>query len=178
MEKASWTEHGHEVQPHEDRYIAQLKSPDVQQEYVESVKKYLKEESKKREVRFVVLSTFMAYTAHCLSGGTLRQIKQICDDLEIKLIMDETLGALRMGPLCSFMHVAGFKPHGFVLGSKTFCCSSLWINPTFLKKGGMQEKPLLRFPSMGEVESDTLAAGLHSNLNRTFTSNTDVIRGR
>ena len=47
-----------------------------------------------------------------------------------------------------------------------------------LKKGGMQEKPLLRFPSMGEVESDTLAAGLHSNLNRTFTSNTDVIRGR
>ena len=47
-----------------------------------------------------------------------------------------------------------------------------------LKKGGMQEKPLLRFLSMGEVESDTLAAGLHSNLNRTFTSNTDVIRGR
>ena len=46
-----------------------------------------------------------------------------------------------------------------------------------LKKGGMQEKPLLRFPSMGEVESDTLAAGLHSNLNRT-SSNTDVIRGR
>ena len=46
-----------------------------------------------------------------------------------------------------------------------------------LKKGGMQEKPLLRFPSMGEVESNTLAAGLHSNSNRTL-SNTDVIRGQ
>ena len=46
-----------------------------------------------------------------------------------------------------------------------------------LKKGGMQEKPLLRFLSMGEVESDTLAAGLHSNSNRTL-SNIDVIRGQ
>ena len=61
--------------PHEDRYIAQLKSPDVQQEYVESVKKYLKEEMDKQEIQFVVLSTFMAYTAHCHSGGTLQQIK-------------------------------------------------------------------------------------------------------
>eukprot|EP00942_MAST-04A_sp_MAST-4A-sp1_P004793 g4793.t1 len=38
-----------------------------------------------------------------------------------------------------------------------------------LKKGGVQEKPLLRFPSMGEVESDTLAAGVHSNSNRTLS---------
>ncbi len=38
-----------------------------------------------------------------------------------------------------------------------------------LKKGGVQEKPLLRFPSMGEVESDTLAAGFHSNSNRTLS---------
>ena len=81
--------------PHEDGYIAQLKSPVVQQDYVESVKKYLEEEMENREIRFVVLSTFMAYTAHCLSGGTLRQIKQICDNLGIQLIMDETLGALQ-----------------------------------------------------------------------------------
>ena len=65
------------------QYTGQSNGPDVQQEYVESVKKYLKEETEKREVRFVVLSTFMAYTAHCHSGGTLRQIKQICDNLGI-----------------------------------------------------------------------------------------------
>ena len=120
--------------PHAKGYIAALQCTQVQQAYVDSVRKHLVAEATKRDVRFVLVSTFMAYTNNCLFGGTLCAIKKICDEVGALLILDETLGSLRLGPLCSYTLAKGFKPHAFLLGSKTFMVASLWVLPSLKKQ--------------------------------------------
>lgn len=119
---------------HSDGYISSLKKMEMQQQYVENVTKYIQQESAKRDIKFIIMSTFMAYSCNCVTGGTLYAIKQVCDEIGALLIMDETLGSLRLGPLCSFSHAPDFKPHGFILGSKTFGCASLWVQPSLKKQ--------------------------------------------
>lgn len=109
-------------------YMEMLQDASVQRDYIEATKKYIRMEAAKYKVQFVLASPFMAYSCNCMTAGTLEALKGVCEDVGALLIIDETLGSLRLGPLCSFMLAPGFTPHAFILGSKTYSCASLWVD--------------------------------------------------
>ena len=78
-------------------YIDILKDASVQEDFIEATSKYITLEVEKNEVHFVVASPFMAYSCNCMTGGTLKALKGICEKVGALLIIDETLGSLRLG---------------------------------------------------------------------------------
>ena len=76
----------------------------------------------------------MAYTNNVVNGATLRALCAWCDAKDLHLIMDDTLGSFRLsGDLCSWNGVINFYPHGYIFGSKTFGCASLWIKSNLVE---------------------------------------------
>ena len=72
-------------------YIAAIQSEKQQTEYLERVKAFILSEMKTRTIKVVMASTFMAYSNNCMTGGTLKGLLRLCNELGIYLIMDETL---------------------------------------------------------------------------------------
>ena len=109
-------------------YLEQISKGVTQKEFLDAAKKYIEKEREERSISFVICSTFMAYTNNVVNGATLRALCAWCEAKDLHLIMDDTLGSFRLsGDLCSWNGVINFYPHGYILGSKTFGCASLWI---------------------------------------------------
>jgi hypothetical protein len=61
----------------------------------------------------------------CLLGSTILAIQEECRRLNVAIVVDDVMLAVRCGKRATHMHVDGFQPDGFVIGTKTFGLTAL-----------------------------------------------------